>query len=121
MVTSAMTSKKELLVCAAKVYANPDLKYCPAWKCMAIQDRDTGYYKWGTAWNSLTSSDNAIDLVTRLGLSVMAHEDGVTASDKSGRIIIEVAYDDEGVSSASEAARLAITKVAACVMGYDEA
>ena len=42
------------------------------------------------------------------------------ASDKSGRVIVEVAYDDEGVSSASGATRLAITKVAACVMGYSE-
>lgn len=83
---------------------------------MAIQDRGTGYYDWDTYWNSLTSSDCALDLVTRLGLSVMAHEDGVTASDKTGRVIVEVHYNDEGISSANEATRLAVTRCAAEVM-----
>ena len=115
-----MMSKKELLEFAAKVHANPNLKYCDAWKGMAEYDRETQYYSWDSYWNSLTNSDNALDLVTRLGLNVMAHEDGVTASDKSGRVIIEVAYDDEGISSPAGATRLAITKVAACVMGYSE-
>lgn len=110
-----MMTKKELLEFAAKVYANPNLVYCPAWKCMAEYDRETQYYNWDSYWNSLTNSDNALDLVTRLQLSVMGHEDGVTASDKTGRFIVEVNYNDERVSCASEAMRLAITTVAAAV------
>jgi hypothetical protein len=119
-----MMTKKELLERASKVYANPNLMYCPAWKCMAEYDRDTGYYTWGASWNSLTNSDNALDLVTRLQLSVMAHEDGISVSDKAGRVIVEVNYDDERVSSANEAMRLAITTAAAAaateVMGCSE-
>jgi hypothetical protein len=101
-----MMSKKELLEFAAKVYANPNLKYCPAWKGMVELDSESQSYIWSTYWNSLTSSDCALDLVTRLGLNVMAHEDGVTVSDNSGRFIVEVNYDDEGVSSANEAMSL---------------
>ena len=59
-------------------------------------------------------------LVTRMQLSVMGHEDGVIASDKTGRFIAEVNYDDERVSSANEAMRLAITTVAAEVMKRSE-
>lgn len=111
-----MTTKKELLQLATKVYANPNLKYCPAWKGMAEYDSDTGYYVWDTYWNSLTSSDCALDLVTRLGLCVIAQEDCVTVSDAAGKVIIDVSYDDEDISSASEATRLAITRCAAAVM-----
>jgi ribosomal protein L16/L10AE len=54
----------------------------------------------------------------------MAHEDGVSVSDKAGRVIVEVNYDDERVSSANEAMRLAITTAAAAaateVMGCSE-
>ena len=107
---------KTLLELAAKVYANPNLVYCNAWKGMAEYDSDTGYYIWDTYWNSLKNSDNALDLVTRMQLSVIGHEYGVTASDKTGRFIVEVNYDDERVSSKSEAIRLAITTVAAEVM-----
>ena len=111
---------KTLLELAAKVYANPNLVYCNAWKGMAEYDSDAGYYIWDTYWNSLTNSDNALDLVTRMQLSVMGHEAGVTASDKTGRVIVGVGYDDEGVSSKSEAIRLAITTVAAEVMKRSE-
>lgn len=111
-----MVTKKELLEFAAKVYANPDLKYCPVWKCMAIQDNDTGYYKWGSAWNSLTDSDCALDLVTRLGLCVIAREDCVIVSDTTGEFTVNIYYNDEGISSANEATRLAVTRCAAEVM-----
>ena len=40
--------------------------------------------------------------------------------DKTGRFIAEVNYDDERVSSANEAMRLAITTVAAEVMKRSE-
>ena len=55
---------KTLLELAAKVYANPNLVYCNAWKGMAEYDRETQYYNWDTYWNPLTGSDNALDLVT---------------------------------------------------------
>lgn len=115
-----MMTKKELLERASNVYANPNLMYCDAWKCMAAYDRDNECYNWDTSWNALTNSDNALDLVTRLQLSVMAHEDGVTASDKVGRVIVDIGYDDVRVSSAPEAMRLAITTVAAIVMNCSE-
>ena len=104
-------STRKLLESAAKAANMTHLTYCEAWDCMAVYNL-AGYFEWDTYWNPVKYSDTAIDLISRLNLCVMGHTDGVTVSNSSGTVLIEVDYSP---GCEAEDIRLAITKVAAAI------
>ena len=109
-----MTIDKELLESAAKAAGLTHLTYCEVWNCMAVYN-PAGYFEWDTYWNPMRVSKDAVSLITRLQLCVQGHDDGVTASNVNGTILIEVDYDSGSESDKAAAALLAITKVAAAI------
>ena len=110
-----MTTDKELLESAAKAAGLSDLTYCEPWNCMAVYNQAGGYFEWDTYWNSAGSPKDAMSLITRLQLCVQGHDDGVTASNVNGTILIEVDYGSGSESDKAAAVLLAITKVAAAI------
>lgn len=110
-----MTTDKELLESAAKAAGLTHLTYCEAWNCMAVYNQAGGYFEWDTYWNSARSPKDAMSLITRLQLCVQGHDDGVTASNVNGTILIEVDYGSGSESDKAAAVLLAITKVAAAI------
>ena len=108
-----MTTRK-LLESAAKAANMTHLTYCEAWDCMAVYN-PAGYFDWDTYWNPVNNSDHAIDLISRLSLNVMGHTDGITVSNLSGTVLIEVEYSPSCEASKARAIRLAITTVAAAI------
>lgn len=108
-----MTTRK-LLESAAKAAGLTHLTYCEAWDCMAVYN-PVGYFEWDTYWNPVNSSDQAIDLISRLNLTVMGHTGGITVSNSSGTVLIEVEYSPNCEVSKARTIRLAITTVAAAI------
>ena len=108
-----MTIDKELLESAAKAAGLVHLTYCEAWNCMAVYN-PAGYFEWDTYWNSARNSYHALDLITRLKLSVMCHSDNrITISNSTGTITVA---DNPGCEESKvQAALLAITKVASAI------
>ena len=104
-------STRKLLESAAKAAKMTHLTYCEAWDCMAVYNPE-GYFEWKTCWNPIKNSDDAIDLISRLSLNVMGHTDGVTVSNLSGTVLIEVEYSRD---CEAQSIRLAITTVAAAI------
>ena len=109
-----MTTNRELLEYAAKAAGLTHLTYCEVWNCMAVYN-PAGYFEWDTYWNPSKVSDHAMDLISRLSLSVMCHTDGITVSNSTGTILIEVDYGSGSESDKAAAVLLAITKVAAAI------
>jgi hypothetical protein len=92
------------------------LTYCEVWDCMAEFDHAAGYFKWGSYWNPIVDGHDAITLITHLQLCVQGHDDGVTAGNSKGTIIVEVDYSPGCERSVKvDATKLAITKVAAAI------
>ena len=110
-----MTANRELLESAAKAAGLTHLTYCEAWDCMAVYNQAGGYFEWGSYWNPRRDSDDAMTLIAHLQLCVQGHDDGVTAGNSKGTIIVEVDYSPGCESSMIEATKLAITKVAAAI------
>lgn len=104
-------STKKLLESAAKAANMTNLTYCEAWDCMAVYN-PAGYFEWKTYWNPSKVSDQAIDLISRFNLCVMGHTDGITVTNSSGTVLIEVDYSP---GCEAQAIRLAITMVAAAI------
>ena len=105
---------RELLESAAKAANMTHLTYCKVWGCMAVYN-SAGYFEWGTYWNPVRNSDHAMDLISRLSLSVMIHSDGVTVSNSTGTITIREKFSPNCDASKSQVIKLAITKVAAAI------
>lgn len=110
-----MTANRELLESAAKSAGLTHLTYCEAWDCMAAYNQAGGYFEWGSYWSPRRDSDDAMNLIAHLQLCVQGHDDGVTAGNSKGTIIVEVDYSPGCESSMIDATKLAITKVAAAI------
>jgi hypothetical protein len=108
-----MTTRK-LLESAAKAAGMTHLSYCEVWDCMAVYN-PAGYFEWYTYWNPVKNSDHAVDLISRLNLTVMGHTGGITVSNSSGTILIEMEYSSSCEASKARTIRLAITTVAAAI------
>lgn len=110
-----MTTDRELLESAAKAAGLTHLTYCEVWNCMAVYNH-AGYFEWKTIWNPIRVSDDAMALIAHLQLCVQGHDDGVTAGNSKGTIIVEVDYIPDCERSVKvDATKLAITKVAAAI------
>ena len=107
-------STRKLLEFAAKAANMTHLAYCEVWDCMAVYN-PAGYFEWKTYWNPSKVSDHAMDLISRLSLSVMGHTDGITVSNSTGTILIEEEFSPGCEESKVQAIKLAITKVAAAI------
>lgn len=107
-------STRKLLESAAKAANMTHLTYCEVWDCMAVYN-PAGYFEWKTYWNPSKVSDHAMDLISRLSLSVMGHTDGITVSNSTGTILIEEEFSPGCEESKVQAIKLAITKVAATI------
>ena len=107
-------STRKLLESAAKAASMTHLTYCELWDCMAVYN-PAGYFEWKTYWNPSKVSDHAMDLISRLSLSVMGHTDGITVSNSTGTILIEEEFSPCCEESKVQAIKLAITKVAAAI------
>jgi hypothetical protein len=109
-----MTTRK-LLESAAKAANMTHLTYCEVWDCMAVYN-PAGYFEWKTIWNPIRASDDAMALIVHLQLCVQGHDDGVTAGNSKGTVIVEVDYSPGCERSVKvDATKLAITKVAAAI------
>ena len=109
-----MTTDKELLESAAKAAGLTHLTYCEVWDCMALYN-PVGYFEWDTYWNPRNSSDHAMDLISRLELSVIVHSDGITVSNSTGDITVREGFITGSEASKVRTIKLAITKVAAAI------
>jgi hypothetical protein len=112
-----MTTNRELLESAAKAAGLTHLTYCEAWDCMAVYNQAGGYFEWGSYWNPRRDSDDAMNLIAHLQLCVQGHDDGVTAGNSKGTIIVEVDYNSGSETDKTAATLLAITRVAAAIGG----
>ena len=112
---TVMTANRELLESAAKAAGLTHLTYCEEWDCMAVYNAAAGYFEGDTYWNPRKNSGHAMDLIAHLQLCVQGHDDGVTAGNSKGTIIVEVDYSPGCESNMVEATKLAITKVAAAI------
>lgn len=110
-------STRKLLESAAKAAKMTHLTYCEVWDCMAVFNSAAGYFERDTYWNPRKNSDHAMDLISRLSLSVMGHTDGITVSNLTGTILIEEEFSPGCEESKVQAIKLAITKVAAAIGG----
>ena len=111
---TVMTTNRELLESAAKAANMTHLTYCEVWDCMAVYN-PAGYFEWDTYWNPRNSSDHAMDLISRLELSVIVHSDGITVSNPTGDFTIREEFIPGSEDSKVQAIKLAITKVAAAI------